>query len=97
MAVIMRLAFHGLLRISEALALVVEDIVLPSGIVSGRSMVLAIRLPKNRRYAGRAQFVTISDEGCIEWTRWLMKDMIPGSKLWPSASQFFVKISNFAY
>ena len=64
MAVLLRVAYFGLLRVNEFLGLLRKDLSFPSNDYSGDSMVLALASPKTRRYMGRAQFSLIEDQCC---------------------------------
>ena len=69
-AVLVRVAFHGLLRPGEFLALRCKDVFCTFD--ESRNVwvaVLAIGNPKTRNYLGCAQFTTLDDQGTVAWLR----------------------------
>ena len=80
---LIRLAFFGLLRVSEFLALTAGDLMIPRLSAYVKTCVVAIRSPKNRNRMGKRQFATINDQSTVEWLRWFLKGLLPGQRLWP--------------
>ena len=52
---------------------------------------LFIKDPKNRAHLGRNQASIIRGPGAVAWCRWLLRDLLAGSRLWPFTRQRFGK------
>ena len=89
LAVLLLVGFEGLLRPGELVGLRRGDILLPRPHSLSKNVVIAIRSPKNRKYFGRQQFVTITDPMCIRWLSWLIELLPSPVKLWPSSPSVF--------
>ena len=87
--VLVRVGFHGLLRPGEIANLVAGDVRLPLSPANGEAAVIAIRSPKTRFHYGRKQFALITDVGTVAYLRWLVADLPPHVKLWPSDANRF--------
>jgi hypothetical protein len=84
-AILLRVAFFGLLRPVEVCSLLREDFVLPSEVFQGfgHRAAMLIRRPKNRRFSARCQFATITDACTIAWLEWFLKGVPSHAKAWP--------------
>jgi hypothetical protein len=81
----MRLAFFGLLRPGELCKLVVSDIMVRRANGLPYCAIVALKEPKNRAFLGRAQFAVVRDEGTVRWLVWMMEELRPTDRLWPSS------------
>lgn len=93
-AVLLRLAFFGLLRPGEFTNLVRRQLVLPSQnyLGFGEQLVIAIESPKTRRFAARVQFAILSDPLTAAWAEWAFGDYCPSWKLFPATVATFDKL-----
>ena len=84
MSLISWLAFECLLRPSEAINLLVGDIVFPSLELAGSdpNLVVVIRNPKTRRI-WRTQFAICSDIFLIDWLKWWCRDLDSKCRVFP--------------
>ena len=84
MSLISWLAFECLLRPSEAINLLVGDIVFPSLELAGPdpNLVVVIRNPKTRRI-WRTQFAICSDFFLIDWLKWWCRDLDSKCRVFP--------------
>ena len=90
-SVLLEVGFHCLLRPGELLNIRKQDITLPHSCNFGGACV-AIRLnfPKNRRYLGRQQFVSLHHPHVINWLSWLyFSTRRPDDKLWGLSAATF--------
>ncbi len=93
-ALLVRLAFHGLLRIGEALALRVRDVFCPA--VDSAPLVMAIRDPKNKSAMGRYQHRVVRCPGVSCWARWILTHRDPDDFVWPGSALRFRHYWNWA-
>lgn len=87
MGILTRLSWHGLLRPGEAVGLRGRDVVLPSALHASlhNCAILNIQNPKNRRSLGKCQVSRIDDSVSVKWLAWLVTDLDPDLKLFPSS------------
>ena len=85
-SVLIRVGFFGLLRVGELCRLTVADVLFPALGDSHNRVVLVLKGPKNKAHMGRNQFALLDDDGCIQWLRWLVRGLLPNTRLWPSTS-----------
>ena len=93
-AVLWRIGFEGLCRPGELLSLQKEDIRLRRRF-SGGPTVIAIRNPKNRRFAGAHQFRLLRSEATTAWCECYMLHVLPGARLWPASPQVFSETTRY--
>ena len=81
--ILMRIAFHCILRVGEMLALTASDFSFPTlAEDSNPVMVIPIRDSKNKYHCGGAQFSLRRDKATILWSRWLVEGMSAGQNIW---------------
>lgn len=88
-AVLLRVAFFGLLRPCEVFKLKVRDVRI--GYTSNNQPVatLILRDPKNRASMGVNQFVLLQDGPTVLWLSWVLLGLQPDHHLWPSSGLSF--------
>jgi hypothetical protein len=92
-SVLWRVAFDGLLRPGEMLALTRQSVRLPDDLLSeDLPAVVIIESPKNRRHMGKRQFVLIKDLLTISWLRWICQHLKPAQRLFPGSRATMVKL-----
>ena len=91
-AILIRVAFWGLLRPMEFLSLTVRDILIAENQDGVLTAILALVAPKNRLFFGKHQYVIISEAGTVKWLQWYIVGRPPAQKLWPFARKRFVTI-----
>ena len=64
-AVLLRLAFFGLLRPGELFKLKAEDISISEDMRGAKSVVIALTAPKTRLFMGRNQFAIVTDKPTV--------------------------------
>jgi hypothetical protein len=89
--VAMMTAFHGLLRPGELWKLRRCDVRVPGtrSLLAAPIVVLTIREPKNRHFAGRLQVRSIREPEVISWISWLLEGAPPETLLWPHGPRTF--------
>lgn len=88
-AVALVLAFFGLLRPSELLALRRQDIALPMDHLEQAVLYLRIGLPKTRTRGARSQHVRIDETGIVALVQRYLKDLSPWQKIWNGSLNAF--------
>ena len=91
-ALVLLIAFRGILRIGEVLRATRGDLVLPSDLLSDRveRMYLRVREPKSkRRGGGREQHATILDTELVSACEKVFKNLEPEVFLFPYSSHTF--------
>jgi hypothetical protein len=74
-SILIRTGFKGLLRPREVGELRIENVLVPRGARGvGKSVVVRLERPKNRRSYGRVQYSMISDPWVVAWVTWLTAD-----------------------
>ena len=86
-AVLVRMAFHGLMRPGEALNLRFGDLLVTDS--AHAPLVVAIRDPKNKSSMGRYQHRTIQCPGTAAWAAWISKDRHVDDYIWPASAEKF--------
>ena len=89
LAVLLRVAYFGLLRPGEVQGLRCQDVFVGSTSAFKPVAVVILRSPKNKASMGQNQFATIHEPGTVAWLGWLSCNLGPDAKLWPSSSQTF--------
>jgi hypothetical protein len=89
MAVLMRVAFYGLLRPGEVFRLKCMDVLVRNAGLASAVAILVIRHPKNRTALGRRQFSVVRHPSTVAWLAWLVEGLPPGANLWPSTGTVF--------
>jgi len=89
LAVLIRVAYFGLLRPSEAFRLRRADVYVGATSSGAPVAVVILRDPKNRAHMGRNQFATIHDPGTVAWLSWICCGLPPAARLWPSSAVTF--------
>jgi hypothetical protein len=89
MAILLRVAFFGLLRPGEVFGMKRMDVLLREVNPSESVAVLVIRRPKNRGSLGRRQFAVVRDTPTVMWLSWMISGLEPTANLWPSTSTRF--------
>jgi len=90
-AVVVQVAFFGLLRPSELWRLSRANTRVPSGrsLLAEPLAVLTIVEPKNRRFGGRLQVRAVRDRTAVAWISWMARDLLPADLLWPFGAGSF--------
>ena len=90
-AVLLRVGYFGLLRPRELLAIRAKHV--SFGEDGQQSIaIIAIMKPKTRKLFGKTQFAIIYEPGTVAWLKWLVDDMHPDARLWPSTRFAFNKL-----
>jgi len=91
LAVVVRIAFHALLRPGEALGLTRGDVTFVTPVLRERTAVLAIRRPKTRHVmgAGRSQFATVRDVSTVAWLEAFCGVLKMSDFVWPASRSTF--------
>ena len=88
LAVLSLVAFYGLLRPGEVVALTAGDVRFQDT-AEGLVAILALRDPKNRRAMGAAQFSIVRIDGVARWLRWLVDGLPLHVRIWPRSYAAF--------
>ena len=90
-AILVRLAFHCLLRPAELLKLTAADFRLPASAYEPRVAVVRLTDPQNRATLGRFQFAMVEDEELVSWLELFLAGVDGTVKLWPGGADKFGK------
>ena len=88
-AVLLRVAFFGLLRPCEVFKLKVRDVRIGYTSKNQPVATLILRDPKNRASMGVNQFVLLQDGPTVLWLSWVLLGLQPDHHLWPSSGLSF--------
>jgi hypothetical protein len=85
LAVLVRVAFFGLLRLGEIFMRKRLDVLVKDLHTNDAIAVLIIRRPRKRAALGRRQFSVIRDVSTVRWLAWMIQDLGNEANLWPSS------------
>lgn len=92
MAILARLAFFYVLKVTETCRLRKKDCMFPS--MEQPQLVLAILEPKNAQYMGKYQYSITNDLATIRWVEWMPPFVENDQSIWPGDSATFRKWFN---